>query len=78
MTLRRDFDKNDWDYMANLCHNCNACYHACQYAPPHEFAVNVPKTLATLRAETYAEYAWPRPTAKLFERNGLVMSMVIS
>ncbi|MEM7015738.1 MAG: tricarballylate utilization 4Fe-4S protein TcuB [Pseudomonadota bacterium] len=76
MALRRDFEKQDLDYLANLCHNCNACYHACQYAPPHEFAVNVPKTFATLRAETYAEYAWPRPMAKLFERNGLVMSMV--
>ena len=39
-------------YLANLCHNCGACFYACQYAPPHEFGINVPRTLADLRAET--------------------------
>jgi len=39
----------DLDYLANLCHNCGECYYACQYAPPHEFAVNMPKLLAELR-----------------------------
>ena len=37
-------------YLANLCHNCGACLHACQYAPPHEFAVNVPRAMAQVRA----------------------------
>ena len=36
-------------YLANLCHNCGACLYACQYAPPHEFAVNVPRVLAQVR-----------------------------
>ena len=49
----------DLDYLANLCHNCRACWYACQYAPPHEFAINVPATLARLRAGTYRRYAWP-------------------
>jgi citrate/tricarballylate utilization protein len=43
MTRRLEFGKADIHYLANLCHNCGACLHACQYAPPHEFAVNVPR-----------------------------------
>ena len=38
MTQRLEFGKADINYLANLCHNCGACLHACQYAPPHEFA----------------------------------------
>jgi len=75
MTLRRSFAEADLDYLANLCHNCTACYHGCQYAPPHEFDLNVPQALTALRIETYQKYAWPGFFAKLFERNGLVMSL---
>ena len=57
---RIDFSAADLNYLANLCHNCGDCYYACQYAPPHEFAVNVPKTLAVIRAASYQQYAWPR------------------
>ena len=39
------FNEGDVGYLSNLCHNCGACYHACQYAPPHEFGVNVPQAL---------------------------------
>ena len=48
------------NYLANLCHNCGECYHACQYAPPHEFAVNIPKMLAEVRVQSYRQYARPR------------------
>src|SRR5215813_12811371 len=57
MTRRLSFAKNDVNFLANLCHNCGACLHACQYAPPHEFAVNVPRAMARVRLGTYAEYA---------------------
>ena len=77
MERRREFGVGDTAYLANLCHNCGACYHSCQYAPPHEFAVNAPETLAERRVDSYAEFAWPRPMGKLFERNGLVVSMVL-
>ena len=60
MTRRLEFGKADIHYLANLCHNCGACLHACQYAPPHEFAVNVPQAMAQVRVQTYADYAWPR------------------
>lgn len=64
MELRQSFLHGDLNYLANLCHNCSECYYACQYAPPHEFAVNVPVLLAQLRRESYREYAWPRALAK--------------
>src|SRR5580693_9081861 len=70
--LRRQFTSGDLSYLANLCHDCRGCYYSCQYAPPHEFALNLPKVLAELRLETYERYAWPRPLAALFRRNGLV------
>ena len=70
MELRRDFSAGDLHYLANLCHGCGACYYDCQYAPPHEFAVNVPVALAELRTESYRHYAWPGAFSALFENNG--------
>ena len=75
MTRRLEFGKADVNYLANLCHNCGACYHACQYAPPHEFAVNVPQAMAKVRLETYTEYAWPPVMGALYRRNGLTVSL---
>ena len=76
MSLQRAFSDEDLGYFANLCHNCKGCYQACQFAPPHEFGINLPKTFAELRQETYAEYAWPKGAGKLFERNGTLVSIV--
>jgi len=78
MELRRAFSDGEVDYLANLCHNCRGCFYACQYAPPHEFGINLPRTFAELRDETYAEHAWPRPLARLFARNGRVVSGAIA
>lgn len=75
MTRRLDFLSGDVHYLANLCHNCGACLHACQYAPPHEFAVNVPRAMAQVRRQTYEEYAWPRPLGALYRRNGVVLAL---
>ena len=52
MEMRRSFSDGDLNYLANLCHACGACYTDCQFSPPHEFNVNVPQTLAALRAES--------------------------
>ena len=78
MTRRLDFLKNDVHFLANLCHNCGACLHACQYAPPHEFAVNVPKAMAQVRGQTYGDYAWPSPLGVLYRRNGLVLGVALA
>ena len=60
---RLDFTAGDLSYLANLCHSCGACYVDCQFSPPHEFDVNVPRVLAELRNDSYAAYAWPRALA---------------
>jgi citrate/tricarballylate utilization protein len=78
MTRRLEFGKADIHYLANLCHNCGACLHACQYAPPHEFAINVPKAMATVRGQTYTDYAWPPAMGKLYQRNGLTLSLALA
>jgi citrate/tricarballylate utilization protein len=77
MTRRLEFGQADVHFLANLCHNCGACLHACQYAPPHEFAINIPKAMAEVRGETYAEYAWPPALGKLYQRNGLTLSLAL-
>jgi citrate/tricarballylate utilization protein len=78
MTRRLEFGKADIHFLANLCHNCGACLHACQYAPPHEFAVNVPKAMAMVRVQTYADFAWPMALGRLYQRNGLTLSVALA
>ena len=78
MTRRLEFGQADIHYLANLCHNCGACLHACQYAPPHEFGVNVPQAMAQVRVQTYADYAWPSALGALYRRNGLTLSLAVA
>ena len=78
MTRRLEFGKADIHFLANLCHNCGACLHACQYAPPHEFAINVPKVMAEVRGQTYVDYAWPPALGKLYQHNGLTLSVALA
>jgi citrate/tricarballylate utilization protein len=78
MTRRLEFTAADIHYLANLCHNCGACLHACQYAPPHEFAVNVPQAMARVRVQTYAQHAWPPALSRLYARNGLTLALALS
>lgn len=78
MTRRLEFPKADVHFLANLCHNCGACLHACQYAPPHEFAVNIPRAMARVRGQTYHDYAWPPALGRLYRRNGLTLSLALA
>jgi citrate/tricarballylate utilization protein len=78
MTRRLSFGQADIHFLANLCHNCGACLHACQYAPPHDFAVNIPKVMAQVRGQTYVDYAWPAPLGRLYERNGVTLSLALA
>jgi len=56
MEMRRAFPDGDLNYLANLCHACGACYVDCQFSPPHEFDVNVPRVLAQVRNDSYAAF----------------------
>src|SRR5918992_1643128 len=78
MEERLAFPKGDLTFLANLCHNCGECLYACQYAPPHEFAINVPKTLAELRARSFEEYCWPRVLGSAFRYHGLLTALGVA
>jgi citrate/tricarballylate utilization protein len=78
MTRRLEFNKADTHYLANLCHNCGSCLAACQYAPPHEFAVNVPQAMAQVRLDTYQDYAWPPAFGALYRRAGLTVALALA
>jgi len=78
MTRRLTFADADIHYLANLCHNCGACLHACQYAPPHDFGINVPRAMARVRLETYTRYAWPAAFGKLYAANGLWVALCLA
>ena len=78
MTRRIEFTPSVVNYLANLCHNCGACLHACQYAAPHEFGVNIPRVMAQVRKETYITYAWPKSFGALYKSNGISVSMAVS
>ena len=75
MEMRRVFGRDDLAYLANLCHQCGSCLPDCQYAPPHQFDVNVPAAMARVRNASYADYAWPRFMAGAFARNGLLVAL---
>lgn len=74
MTRRRAFPDADIIHLANLCHGCRDCFHACQYAPPHEFAINVPRTLAEVRLDSYRTSA---PVPALFFARPLLTAISI-
>jgi citrate/tricarballylate utilization protein len=68
MERRVTFTSSDLNYLATLCHNCGECLYACQYAPPHEFGIDVPKTFSKVRVESYKTMAWPSFAAAAFRR----------
>jgi citrate/tricarballylate utilization protein len=75
MENRLAFAASDLSYLANLCHNCGECLYACQYAPPHEFGINVPRTLAEIRLSSYEAYCWPAWLAGTFRRQDVTRSL---
>jgi citrate/tricarballylate utilization protein len=78
MEERTSFGAGDLTYLANLCHNCGECLYACQYAPPHEFGINVPKTLAEIRVRSYEAYCWPASLGVAFRHNSLSTALALA
>ena len=68
------FVESDMTQLANLCHNCRNCYYACQYTPPHEFALNIPEILAEVRADSWERLARPQGFARLFQERGVAIA----
>ncbi|WP_251821032.1 citrate utilization protein B [Campylobacter jejuni] len=72
-----EFSLKDMDYLANLCHQCSECFYDCQYAPPHEFNVLIPKQFAALRQYSYEKYAFPNFLGLAFRKNAVLTSIVL-
>ena len=78
MEQRLEFARADVNYLANLCHSCGECLYACQYAPPHEFSINVPRTFARQRVQSYEQYAWPAALGAAFRRQGVATALAVA
>lgn len=64
---RRSFlSEGDVVFLANLCHDCRACLHACPYSPPHEFGIDLPIALSTVRREAYGQFVRPQAFGALY------------
>jgi citrate/tricarballylate utilization protein len=78
MEERLTFATADLNYLANLCHGCGECLYACQYAPPHEFSINVPQTFAQLRVQSYEQYAWPAALGAAFRHQSMTTALLLA
>jgi citrate/tricarballylate utilization protein len=56
---------SDVSHLANLCHDCRACFDACMYTAPHAFDINIPQVLTRVRLEDYRRYVWPASPPRL-------------
>lgn len=74
---QRAWSNGDLTHLANLCHNCRNCYYACQYTAPHEFDLNLPRSLAEVRQQSWQDYAWPKAFAGVFQRSGVAIAALL-
>jgi len=72
--LRESFLEGDVAYLANLCHDCRACYQACMYTEPHDFAINIPALLAEARIDSYERNSRPRWLRAAFDAGPLALA----
>ena len=77
MTRQRTFALADMTQLANLCHNCQGCYHGCQYTEPHEFRINLPAALADVRAQSWERLASPAFVARAVHRHGFWTLLIL-
>lgn len=78
MERRTAFGAADLEFLAHVCHNCGECLYACQYAPPHEFGIDVPRLFAEIRLASYETHAWPAGMARAFQRQGPATALAIA
>lgn len=78
MMREKMFSDGDISHMSNLCHNCRGCYYSCQYAPPHEFQLNLPAALAEVSHDSWQSYMKPQSLARLFKNHGMaIMALAV-
>ena len=59
---RKTLSSGDVAYIANLCHDCRACFEICPYKAKSRFdrGIDVPAAMAEVRNQTYEQFARPR------------------
>ena len=72
MTEHREFNAKNITYLANLCHNCQACYYACQYSEPHQFKINIPQVFNEVRKDTFIKFSTPNIFAGIFKNSAII------
>lgn len=76
---RLDLTAGDVSQLANLCHDCRACFDACMYSSPHEFAIDLPQALASVRVADYRRYVWPRRVPRVLSGwSGLLLAPLLA
>ena len=65
---RANFTKTDIYHLSNLCHDCRECYYVCPFNEPHEYGLNIPKTLSIVRRNTYQEFSVPTIPPQIYNR----------
>lgn len=71
---QRSFNSSDIIQLSNLCHNCQGCYHACQYTEPHEFNINLPQSLANVRVDSWHSFIKPIWLSRIFQQHGVAIA----
>jgi citrate/tricarballylate utilization protein len=76
---RAALDTGDVSQLANLCHDCRACFDACMYSSPHEFGLDVPRALSAVRVADYERHVWPARVPRAFSGlSGTVVGGLVS
>lgn len=67
--LRTTVTSGDVAYLANLCHDCRACFAICPFKAKskHDRGIDIPSSMAEVRRQTYASFARPRRLWRLLD-----------
>lgn len=75
---KNSYDNSYIDYVANLCHDCRNCYYACPYTSPHEFSINIPLLLSSIRIKNYVKYTYPEKVSRSFFEKPITSGIVVT
>jgi citrate/tricarballylate utilization protein len=75
---RNEVGRNDVLYFSSLCHDCGQCFTVCPFTEPHEYDLNIPKALGSVRLDSYSANIRPGFMTKLIEFSSIATSIVIA
>ena len=75
---RNEIGRNDVLYFSSLCHDCGQCFTVCPFTEPHEYALNIPKVLGSVRLDSYSANIWPGFLNRLIEYPSVFTSIILA